>query len=199
MISTNPELLPPYPSIMKTFYILLISLLVLGQSNAQIRVNQTLQISIQGVPQSEQTRINSTYQVSSSGTISMWEIGKIRASGSTADQLATQIAAAYKAKQIYTNPSFSVITPNEAGLVQMSYTVGGAVRGSGQKPFTDGLTLFGAIQAAGGETEFGALTRIKLFRNGKVKTFNLKQDSDKAFLIRPDDMIEVPQKNWAGR
>lgn len=184
---------------MKAFFILLISLLVFGQLSAQIRVNQTLQITIQGVPQTEQSRINSTYQVSSSGTISMWEIGTIRASGSTADQLAARIAAAYKAKQIYTNPNFSVITPNEAGLVQMSYIVGGAVRGSGQKPFTDGLTLFGAIQAAGGENEFGAITRIKLFRGGKVRTFNLKQDADKAFLIRPDDMIEVPEKNWAGR
>lgn len=129
----------------------------------------------------------------------MWEIGTIRASGSTPDQLAARIAAAYKAKQIYTNPNFSVIAPSESGLVQMSYTVGGSVRGPGQRPFTDGLTLFGAIQAVGGETEFGALTRIKLFRKGKVRIFNLKQDSDKAFLIRPDDMIEVPQKNWAGR
>ena len=184
---------------MKTYLIFLIATFAVNQLSAQIRVNQTLQITIQGVPVSEQSRINSTYQVSASGTISMWEIGSVRASGLTPDALARNIAAAYKAKKIYTNPNFSVIPPSDTGLVQKSFVVGGDVRGSGPKPYTDGMTLFGALQAAGGETEFGAITRIKLFRDGKVRIFNLKNDTDKAFRIRPDDMIEVPRKNWAGR
>ena len=185
---------------MKPLLTFVITLFAFSQLNAQIRVNQTLQITIQGVPQAEQSRINSTYQVSAAGTIDMWEIGTVRAAGLTPDALARNIAAAYKAKKIYTNPNFSVIPPSDTGLVQKTYVVGGTVRGPGPKPFTDGLTLFGALQAAGGETEFGAITRIKLFRDGKAPLiFNLKNDADKAFLIRPDDMIEVPQKNWAGR
>ena len=170
-----------------------------SQASAQIRVNQTLQISIQGVPSSEHPRINAMYQVSSSGNISLWEIGTIRAVGLTADQLQIKIANEYKRRGIYTNPNFQVILPSDSGLVAKTYVVGGAVRGAGPQAYTDGLTLFGAIQAAGGESEFGAITRIKLFRNGKVRTLNLKRDVDKAFRIRPDDMIEVPQKNWIGK
>lgn len=184
---------------MKTLLFLFLVVFAFSQANAQIRVNQTLEISIQGVPASEQSRLNSTYQVSASGTITMWEIGSIRASGLTADQLGVRIANEYKQRGIYTNPNFQVILPSDTGLVTKSYVVGGAVRSSGPKPFTDGMTLFGAIQAAGGESEFGAVTRIKLFRGGKVRTLNLKNNTDKNFRIRPDDMIEVPQKNWIGR
>ncbi|MEN8693999.1 MAG: polysaccharide biosynthesis/export family protein [Akkermansiaceae bacterium] len=184
---------------MKSLFILMLAVFAFAHANAQIRVNQTLQISIQGVPATEQSRLNSTYQVSSSGSITMWEIGAIRASGLTAGELAARIAEEYKRRGIYTNPNFQVILPSDSQLVTKTFVVGGAVRSSGQRPFTDGLTLFGAVQAAGGETEFGAVTRIKLYRNGKMQTLNLKNDVDKNFRIRPDDMIEVPQKNWIGQ
>ena len=184
---------------MKSLLILMFSILALGQAGAQIRVNQTLQIVIQGVPQAEQTRLNSTYQVSSSGNITMWEIGKIKAAGLSPDALQLKIASEYKRRGIYTNPNFQVILPSDSGLVTKTFVVGGEVRSSGPKPYTDGMTLFGAIQAAGGETEFGATTRIKLYRAGKMQTLNLKNNTDKNFRIRPDDMLEVPQKNWIGR
>ncbi|MGJ8695442.1 MAG: polysaccharide biosynthesis/export family protein [Verrucomicrobiaceae bacterium] len=184
---------------MKTLLTSLLLLLTVFTASAQIRVNQTLQITIQGVPPEEQARLNTTVQVSSSGTFNMWEIGVVRAAGLTPDALGRNLSAAYKARGIYTNPTFHVMAPSDNGLVNKMFTVGGEVKGSGPKPYSNGMTLFGAIQAAGGETPFGAITRVKLYRNGKVRTFNLKNDQDKGFQIRPDDMIEVPQKNWMGR
>lgn len=144
----------------------------------------------------EQGRIDSTYQVSKDGTIRMWIIGAIQASGRTQDQLAQSIAAAYRKSGIYTNPNFTVIVPTDEDLALKQYTVGGQVKSTGLKSWSNDLTLYGAIQAAGGETPFGAITRVKLFRSDRISIYNLKDDQSKAIRVLPGDLIEVPQKSW---
>lgn len=128
----------------------------------------------------------------------MWIIGQVRASGRTQDQLAQAIAAAYKSAGIYTDPNFTVIVPTDAQVAAKMYTVGGQVKITGQKPWSNNLTLYAAIQAAGGETPFGAITRVKLFRSGRVFNYNLKEDQAKTVNVLPGDLIEVPQKTWRG-
>ena len=184
---------------MKTLLVTLCSLFLVSFASAQITVNQTLSISVTGLPPAEQSRLNSTYQVSKDGTIRMWIIGAVRAAGRTPDQLAQSISAAYRNAGIYTNPSFSVIIPNDNNVAAKTITVGGQVRGAGPKPWMNGMTLYGAIQAAGGETPFGAVTRVKLYRAGRVFNYNLKRDKDKGIQVKPGDMIEVPQKDWKGQ
>jgi len=184
---------------MKTLLIFLSALFLSFTAQAQIKANQTLQIQIQGVPPGEQARLNAQYQVSSSGYITMWQIGQIRAAGKTKSQLAASIASAYKAREIYTSPTFQVIAPDESNLVAKTFTVGGQVKAPGPKPYRDGLTLFEAVQAAGGETAFGAVNRTKLFRRGKVYTYNLKNDKHKGVKVYAADTIEVPQKDWKGQ
>ncbi|MDA7881857.1 polysaccharide biosynthesis/export family protein [Akkermansiaceae bacterium] len=179
--------------------IILLFLSVALSSGQGIQANQTLEIKVLGVPPSEQARLNSSYQVSSSGTVTLWEIGVIKASGRTPNQLAAAIAAAYKEKGIYTSPNFQVTTPTDGALVQKRFTVGGQVKAPGPKPYTNGLTLYTAIQTAGGKTPFGATNRVKLFRNGKVYTYNLMDDRYKNIKIYPGDAIEVPQTDWKGQ
>jgi protein involved in polysaccharide export with SLBB domain len=188
--------LKPHRS-MKKLLLSILGLILLNSASAQISVNQTLQINIQGVPPGEQSRF-STYQVSEDGTIRMWIIGQVRASGRTQDQLAQAIAEAYKSAGIYTDPNFTVIVPTDAQVAAKMYTVGGQVKVTGQKPWSNNLTLYAAIQAAGGETPFGAITRVKLFRSGRVFNYNLKEDQAKTVNVLPGDLIEVPQKTWRG-
>ena len=183
---------------MKKLLLSILGLILLNSASAQISVNQTLQIAVQGVPPAEQSRLNSTYQVSKDGTIRMWIIGAVRAAGRTQDQLAQGIATAYKSAGIYTNPNFTVIVPTDLQLAAKMYTVGGQVKVAGQKAWSNNLTLYAAIQAAGGETPFGAITRVKLFRSGKVFNYNLKEDQAKMIQVLPEDLIEVPQKTWTG-
>jgi hypothetical protein len=61
------------------------------------------------------------------------------------------------------------------------------------------MTLHQAVQAAGGATEFGSLKRAKLYRDGKVQTYDLIDPESMLIQIEPDDTIEVPQKNWFGQ
>ena len=185
---------------MKTILSFILLTLTLGVAMGQsISANQTLEIKVLGVPPAEQARLNSLYQVSTAGTLTLWEIGVIKASGRTPNQLAEAIATAYKAKGIYTSPNFQVTTPTDGGLVQKRFTVGGQVKLPGPKPFTNGMTLYTAVQTAGGKTPFGATNRVKLIRGDKVYLYNLKDDRHKNLKIYPGDVIEGPQTDWKGQ
>lgn len=184
---------------MKTIITLITTLLMVSAAYGQIRPKQMLEIKITGVPVSEKARLDNVYQVSSSGTINMWVIGTVRASGLTNAQLASSIAAKYKAAGIYTSPAFIVTSQTDAQDVVKSFTVGGQVKSPGAKQWSVGMTLYNAVQAAGGETPFGAINRVKLFRNGKVYTYDLRNNSHKTVKIYDKDMIDVPQTKWNGR
>ncbi len=51
----------------------------------------------------------------------------------------------------------------------------------------------------GGENEFGAINRVELFRDGKRRQLNLREDQFKHVPLRENDKINVPQKNWIGQ
>lgn len=193
---------------MKKILTLLLSVLAVASAYGEIKVKQTLQITITGVPISEQGRLNSSYPVSTDGYIEMWKIGRVRASGLTSAQLATSIASKFRAAQIYSSPVFQVLNPadlsDEARKKQQvedtqKFTIGGQVKAAGQRQWTKGLTLYAAIQSAGGETTYGATNRVKLYRNRNVYTYNLKVDAHKSVKVYPKDIIEVPQKNWLNK
>ena len=61
------------------------------------------------------------------------------------------------------------------------------------------MTLYDAVMAAGGPTEFGALNRVSLYRNNKRYVYDLSKGSHKLLKVFPRDTIVIPQKNWFGR
>jgi protein involved in polysaccharide export with SLBB domain len=78
-------------------------------------------------------------------------------------------------------------------------TIGGQVRVPGPVKFEKKLTLYAAIQAARGVTEFGAKNRVKILRDGKATTYDMNDDKQKLTLLEENDVVEVPQKNLIGR
>jgi len=77
--------------------------------------------------------------------------------------------------------------------------VGGQVRRPGPVNFRKGLTLYAAVQEAGGATEFGSMRRVKVMRDGKSTVHNLTKDEAKMLAVEAGDTIEVPQKTIFGR
>ncbi|NNC90258.1 MAG: sugar ABC transporter substrate-binding protein, partial [Akkermansiaceae bacterium] len=67
------------------------------------------------------------------------------------------------------------------------------------KPYQRNMTLYQAVMAAGGATEFGAVNRVKLYRNDRVYTYDLNRGEHKLLKVYPKDVIDVPQKNVIGR
>jgi polysaccharide export outer membrane protein len=166
----------------------------------QIQAKQSIRITVTGIPLDEKGRIDGDYPVGESGTINMPFIGAVRAAGMRPEVLASSLQARYKSAGIYRNPTFQVFaTTGEGSVVEQVVTVGGQVRRTGPVKYTQGLTLWGAIQAAGGATEFGSMKRVKLTRAGKIKQYNVEQSQFMQIPLEPDDSVEVPQMDWLGR
>lgn len=164
----------------------------------QIQAGRAVQIAIMGVPAEEKAKLDAVYPVSESGTINMPYIGQVRAAGLRAEQLASSLESQYKAARIYRNPTFQVMDTSAKTLEELKVHVGGFVRRPGPTPYTRGLTLWQAIQAAGGATEFGSMMRVKLTRQGKMKQYDVTKAQFQQIPLEPEDSIEVPQKSWRG-
>lgn len=167
---------------------------------SQIQSGRSVQIAIMGVPSDEKGKIDANYPVSESGTINLPFIGTIRAEGMSAEGLAVTIQNAYKRAEIYNDPTIQVFSTTLGGEVENEVVhLGGQVRKTGPLSFQKNLTIYQAIQAAGGATEFGSLKKVKLFRRGKSQTFDVTKDQFKNVPLEPDDTLEIPQKNWFGQ
>jgi polysaccharide export outer membrane protein len=154
---------------MKRLLTLLLALAAFaGVSHADIQKDMKIGISIYGVPQSEQARVNNPQmQVDSNGNIRMWAVGTIRAAGLTTTQLSKKIESAYQAAQIYTNPSIQITTNKAEDNLEQLVTMSGKVNRPGPIQFTRGMTLAQAIAAAGGPSTFGTTKRVFVYREGK--------------------------------
>jgi len=187
---------------MKHLFILLACLFgILPAVNAQstISAGRAIEIRIQGVPATETQLINNTYPVSETGTIRMPFIGSVRAAGLSPQALAGSIEAAYKAAEIYTHPTIQVFASTDETLTKLRLTVGGQVKNPGPVEYVRGMTLYDAVQAARGATEFGAMNRVSLIRGTQRKEYDLNQTKFMNVLVEPNDTILVPQKNMIGK
>jgi protein involved in polysaccharide export with SLBB domain len=92
-----------------------------------------------------------------------------------------------------------VIASTDDTLAELIVTVGGQAKRPGPVKYTRGLTLYNAVQAAGGATEFGSMFRVRLLRGNQLKEYDLHQTKFMNLLVEPNDTIEIPQKNIIGR
>lgn len=164
-----------------------------------IQSSQAVTIDVRGVPEEDRSRINGSYPVSQNGNINMPFIGQVRAAGLLPEQLASNLQSRYKQAGIYLDPTFQVFATTGENIVQQVVHVGGYVNRSGAVPYQNGMTLWQAIQAAGGENAFGSIYRVRLFRGADSKVYDLTKPEAMRIPLRPNDMIDVPQKNWRGR
>ena len=161
---------------------------------AQILPGRAIQITISGVPNEEKGRIDAMYPVSEAGNITMPYIGTVKAAGMLAEQLAAVLQQRYKSAGIYTEPIFNIIDSNAKTIDQQTVFLGGDIRRPGPVPFTRGLTLYQAVQAAGGVSEFGSMRRIALFRNGRRTEHDLTDARQMNTTLEPNDTIDIPRR-----
>jgi|AntRauTorcE11897_2_1112592.scaffolds.fasta_scaffold25542_1 polysaccharide export outer membrane protein len=166
----------------------------------QIEAGQSIQIKILGVPVGEKGKIDEVYSVTEKGIVSMPFVGDVHAEGLTAGELAKSIERAYREGEIFSNPTIQVVSNGlEKEVNREVVHVGGKVKNSGPRPFMRKMTVFQAVQAAGGANEFGAMNRVILWRDGKQEVVDLTDAEGMGVLVEPDDTIQVPQKNWRGK
>ena len=181
--------------------ILVVLLCLVAHAFGQIQTGKAVRITIQGVPVEEKGSIDADYLVADNGMINMPHIGQVRAAGLKPEALAAVLQARYKEAEIYNNPTFQVfadvegMNPNEAMVV-----LGGQVARPGPVKFQRGLTLWAAIQAAGGPTPFGTLQRVQVTRAGQQRQYDVTQLQFMNIVLEPNDAVNVPQKRpWETR
>ena len=187
----------------KLFAVAITAMSLISPSLAQseIKTGKALQITIQGVPTEEKQKIDGQYMVTDSGSVNMPYLSSpIRAVGMRPGELGNVIQSRYKSEGIYRNPTIQVFANYEgANVDKQIVTVGGQVRKPGPVEFSRELTLYQAIQAAGGATEFGSLKRVVLYREGKGRRYDVTQSQFMSIPLSPSDTIEVPQKTMLGQ
>ena len=183
------------------FLLIATSIGICGPLSGQslISPGRAIQIEIRGVPAEEQGRVNGLYTVSESGYITMPFINSVRAAGLSPTALGASIAAAYRSAQIYSNPNVQVQSSTAEAIEKQLVHIGGQVRRTGPVEFVQGLTIYQAVQSAGGATEFGAINRVELLRGGKVRVLDLRVTQFMNFPLQLNDTITVPEKNIFGR
>jgi polysaccharide export outer membrane protein len=117
------------------------------------------------------------------------------------EALSAVLESRYRDANIYRNPTFQVVADIEgAALDEAVVHLGGQVGRPGPVKFQRGLTLWQAIQAAGGPTPFGTLKRVKVLRAGKQRQYDVTQLQFMQIPLEQNDTIEVPQKRpWETR
>lgn len=182
---------------MKIFAVLLFLVAVGGAfaQDAVLRPGDQIEIRLGGVPPEEISQVSGQYQVDGQGFVNMPHIGKVKAANVTQADLQNAIEGAYRSQQIYSNPTITVNVASAARFVN----IGGDVKAPQRVPFTPDLTLLGAINAAGGFTEYANQKQVRLLRDGNVTVYNvleIRKDPSKDPRLKPGDTIEVPQSFW---
>ena len=115
----------------------------------------TIQVDVFNVPDLERE-----LQVDASGRISMPLLGTMKASGSTAEELADAIEAALRGRYVR-NPQ---VTVNIKSSVSQVVTIDGQVVEPGLYPVTNQMTLMRAIASAKGLSEFARVDDVVILR-----------------------------------
>ena len=129
-----------------------------------LRPGDPIRLRLGGVPLEEIEQVSGEYQVDGQGFLNLPQLERIRAASLAQAELQSAIETAYRSQQIYTNPTITINVPIEARFVN----VGGNVKTPRRVEFTADLTVLGAINAAGGFTEFTDQAKVRLLRDGCV-------------------------------
>ena len=157
---------------------------------ARLHIGDTLTITFSGLPDQLEGQ-NPT--IKEDGTITLPDIGRIKAVGKTPGELEDAIHDLYVPK-IYTHLNVTVKTSSDR-----VYYVRGEVRAPGRLIYAGAITVSKAITSAGDFTDFASRGSVWLIRaNGDRFKLNLNKilDGDQPDPpVYPGDQIEV-KKRW---
>ena len=168
---------------MKTIAILILTVAALvfarpagAQTLTPLKAGDPVMVELK-VPAEDATNVSTTYNISGTGTVKLPYLDReISAAGLTTTELARRIEQAYKAAEIYTNPTINCTTTNPQNYAPHIVTVGGEVKSGGREvPVRDGMRLYNAVMAAGGFTEFADVRRVKIIRGTRSQVYDMRK------------------------
>lgn len=139
--------------------------------------------------------LNQSQKIQADGKINLPMIGEVDAAGKSIASLQNELALRYKPQL----KNSTVVVTLESSVINV--VVSGAVSKPAKIVFDRPTTVLQAIMEAGGPNEYGSLGNVHLIRlvNGEEHTQKLdlrsttKGQTTKAFYVRNDDVIYLPQ------
>jgi polysaccharide export outer membrane protein len=125
--------------------------------------------------------------IDENGEISLPLVGRIKAAGGTATDLADRIQTSY-VPRFYVHCNATVLA-----TIRFFY-VGGEVRAPGRYNWTEDVTLLKAINTAGGFTDYSNRRKVEIARGKGKQVFDcedIRQHPEKEVPIKPGDSINV--------
>lgn len=157
---------------------------------ARLHVGDTITIILSGPPDEQLAPLEKP--IKEDGTITLPDIGRIKAAGKTPGELEDAIHDLYVPK-IYTHLNVTVKTSGDR-----VYYVRGEVKAPGRMIYAGSITVSKAITSAGDVTDFADLGDITLTRaNGQRFDLSLKRilaGKDPDPPVYPGDQIEVGRR-----
>lgn len=154
---------------------------------ARLSVGDTVTVTLSGLLEELPPH---TEPIKEDGTITMPDIGHVKAAGKTAGELQNEIHDLYVPK-IYTHLTVAVT------LGDRVYYVDGEVKQPGRELYLGETTVTRAIASAGDFTDFADRTDVWLIRGKhkmKVNCKDIFEDPSKDPLVYPGDQIIVRRK-----
>jgi polysaccharide biosynthesis/export protein len=135
--------------------------------------------------------LNQTQKIRSDGSVSLLQVGTVKAAGKSLDSFQRELATRYELK---TAGDLTVSLESTFTAVYVT----GAVQRPGKVVIDRPMTVLEAIMESGGfDRESANLKGVSLTRlvNGKYVTrvINMRDHPEDALYVRPYDMIEVPR------
>jgi len=161
------------------------------QVAGRLRAGDQLQIRIDaGIATQAGSDVPSDVDVDEDGNISLPLVGRIKAEGLTASELAEHIQANY-VPRYYVRCNATVL------ISQRFFYVGGEVRNPNRFVWSEDTTLMKAISTASGFTDYANHRKVQLVRGKEPpQVFDcdeLQRNPSKDVPIRPGDTITVPR------
>jgi len=147
----------------------------------RLGLGDKLRINIFGEPS-----LSGEYQVSGDGVVTMPLVGDVKAVGLTARELEAALTARYAAGFLK-QPRISLEV-----FDFRPYSILGEVQRPGRYQTSEGLTILGAVAAAGGYTYRANTRQVFLRRAGDPVERQVTLDQD--FPIEPGDIIRVGER-----
>ena len=154
-----------------------------------LKAGDRIVLSIRGIPAEDAAQISKVYDISNGGTISLMNVGELKAEGFNPSELQRVIEQAYIKHEVYMFPTVTVWDAR-AGLIYVTH----GDRKNFSLPYNPSITLLKAV-ALTGRFSFRGNGPIKLIRNGVTTEFkdkDLGRDPSRNAKLQPDDQIVVP-------
>jgi len=174
-----------------TVFLALAAHMASAQSLAPLRIGDSFELHVSGVPAEEQNVFMGALTIDDQGVVNIPYLNGVKVAGLLPNQIQDLIQSRFKEEKIYTNPTVMIIVA-QSRLVNVL----GEVKAPQRIQFTPDMTLMTAINGCGGFSDFANQHSIRLIRDGKTTVYDAKQirkDPTSDPKILPGDQIQIPQ------